>query len=140
MKVTGFNGREYNLNLSKYDVKANDTRKRSKHHIRARHLIKEVYHSYRLLEEVKLPGSTSTNKRSVLYLDFFIPNIRKAFEVHGRQHYEHIPFFHRTKADFVLAKARDEDKIEWCELNDIELVTLKYSENDDEWRNTIKGI
>ena len=72
MKVTGFNGREYNLNLSKYDVKANDTRKRSKHHIRARHLIKEVYHSYRLLEEVKLPGSTSTNKRSVLYLDFFI--------------------------------------------------------------------
>ena len=140
MKVVGLNGREYNLNLQKYDVKANDKRKRSKHHVRARKLIKEVYHSYRILEEVKLPGSTSTNKRSVLYLDFFIPNIRKAVEVHGRQHYEYTPFFHKSKADFILAKARDEDKIEWCELNNIEILTLKYSGSDDEWRKTIKGI
>lgn len=140
MKVLGLNGREYNLNLSKYDVKANDKRKRSKHHIRARKIINEVYHSYRVLEEVKLPGSTSSHKKSVLYLDFFIPNIKKAFEVHGRQHYEHIPFFHRTKADFLLAKARDEDKIEWCKLNGIEIITLKYSGDDDEWRSTIKGI
>ena len=140
MKVIGLNGREYNLNLQKYDVKANDKRKRSKHHIRARKLIKEVYHSYRILEEVKLPGSTSTHKRSVLYLDFFIPNIRKAVEVHGRQHYEYTPFFHKSKADFILAKARDEDKIEWCELNNIEIVTLKYSGSDDEWRKSIKGI
>ena len=140
MKIKGLNGREYNLNLSKYYVKANDKRKRSKHHVRARKLIREVYHSYRILEEVKLPGSTSANKKSVLYLDFFIPNIRKAFEVHGRQHYEHIPFFHKTKADFILAKARDEDKIEWCELNNIELIELKYSGSDDEWRKSIKGI
>ena len=140
MKVVGLNGREYNLNRQKYDVKANDKRKRSKHHVRARKLIKEVYHSYRILEEVKLPGSTSTHKRSVLYLDFFIPNIRKAVEVHGRQHYEYTPFFHKSKADFILAKARDEDKIEWCELNDIEIVTLKYSGSDDEWRKSIKGI
>ena len=140
MKVVGLNGREYNLNLQKYDVKANDKRKRSKHHMRARKLIKEVYHSYRVLEEVKLPGSTSTHKRSVLYLDFFIPNIRKAVEVHGRQHYEYTPFFHKSKADFILAKARDEDKIEWCELNNIEIVTLKYSGSDDEWRKSIKGI
>ena len=140
MKIKGLNGREYNLNLSKYDVKANDKRKRSKHHVMARKLIRELYHSYRILEEVKLPGSTSANKKSVLYLDFFIPNIRKAFEVHGRQHYEHIPFFHKTKADFILAKARDEDKIEWCELNNIELIELKYSGSDDEWRKSIKGI
>ena len=140
MKVVGLNGREYNLNLQKYDVKANDKRKRSKHHVRARKLIKEVYHSYRILEEVKLPGSTSTHKRSVLYLDFFIPNIRKAVEVHGRQHYEYTPFFHKSKADFILAKARDEDKIEWCELNNIEILTLKYSGSDDEWRKSIKGI
>ena len=73
MKVVGLNGIEYNLNLAKYDVRANDSRKRSKHHIRARRLINEVYHSYRVLEEVKLPGSTSAHKKSVLYLDFFIP-------------------------------------------------------------------
>jgi len=139
LKVVGLNGIEYNLNLAKYDVRASDSRKRSKHHIRARRLINEVYHSYRVLEEVKLPGSTSAHKKSVLYLDFFIPNIRKAFEVHGRQHYEHVPFFHNTKRDFLLAKARDEDKIEWCKLNSIDLIALKYSEDDDEWRNSIKG-
>jgi len=140
LKVVGLNGRGYNLNLSKYNVYKNDSRKRSKHHIRARQLIAEVYHSYRVLEEVKMPGSTAAHRKSVLYLDFFIPNIKVALEVHGRQHYEHVPFFHKTKADFLRAKARDEDKIDWCELNNITLVTLKYSGTDDEWRKSIKSI
>ena len=139
MKVTGLNGKSYNLNLGKYDVYNDDKRRRSSHHLRARKLIREAYSSYRILEEVKLPGSTSTNRRSVLYLDFFIPVIRKAFEVHGRQHYEHTPLFHRTKADFLRAKARDEDKESWCEINDIELTVLKYSETEDEWKRAIRG-
>lgn len=140
MKARGFNGREYVWNLSKYDVYNNDTKRRSKHHLRAREIIKETYSSYRILEEVKLPGSTASHRRSVLYLDFFIPNLMLGIEVHGRQHYEHIPFFHKTKKDFLLAKARDEDKADWCELNEIQLITLKYSDTDDEWRNAVKRI
>ena len=139
MKAIGFNGKEYVWNLTKYDVYHDDTRKRSKHHLAARKILREIYSSYRILEEVKLPGSTSPNKRSVLYLDFFIPNVRRAFEVHGQQHYEHTPFFHKNKADFIRAKARDEDKIEWCKLNNIELTVLKYSETDDEWKRAIRG-
>ena len=140
MKVVGLNGREYVWNLSKYDVLKNDKRKRSKHHIRARNLLADLYSSYRILEEVKLPGSTALHRRSVLYLDFYIPNIRKAFEVHGRQHYEFTPFFHKSKAEFLRAKARDEDKIEWCVVNNIELTVLKYSDNNDEWTTSIKGF
>lgn len=140
MKVLGLNGREYVWNLSKYDVLKNDKRKRSRHHIRARKLLSDLYSSYRILEEVKLPGSTALHRRSVLYLDFYIPNIRKAFEVHGRQHYEFTPFFHKSKAEFLKAKARDEDKIDWCILNNIELTVLKYSDNNDEWRTSIKGV
>jgi len=138
MKAIGFNGREYTWNLSKYDVYGDDKKRRSKHHLRAREIIRDIYGSYRVLEEVKMPGSTASHRKSVLYLDFFIPVIRLAVEVHGRQHYEHIPFFHETKKDFVLAKARDEDKVDWCELNNIELITLKYSETDDEWRKQLK--
>ena len=119
---------------------SNDKRKRSKHHIRARNLLADLYSSYRILEEVKLPGSTALHRRSVLYLDFYIPNIRKAFEVHGRQHYEFTPFFHKSKAEFLRAKARDEDKIEWCVVNNIELTVLKYSDNNDEWTTSIKGF
>ena len=140
MKAKGFNGREYTWNLSKYDVYNDDNKRRSKHHLRARRIIRELYSSYRILEEVKLPGSTASHKRSVLYLDFFIPVIKIGLEVHGRQHYDHIPFFHKTKKDFLLSQARDEDKHDWCELNGIKLVVLKYSDNDDEWRSKIKGV
>lgn len=140
MKVKGINGREYVWNLTGYDVLNNDNRKRSKYHIRARAVIKDIFNSYRILEEVKLPGSTSLHRKSVLYLDFYIPNLKLAIEVHGQQHYEYSPFFHKSKADFLKSKARDEDKIEWCNLNDIRLITLKYSESDDEWRQRINSI
>ena len=140
MKAKGINGKEYVWNLTSYDVFNDDSRKRSKYHIRARKLIKEIFNSYRILEEVKLPGSTSLHRKSVLYLDFYIPTISLAIEVHGQQHYEYSPFFHKSKADFLKSKARDEDKIEWCDLNGIQLITLKYSESDDEWRKRINGI
>jgi len=139
MKVKGLNGRDYAWDLRKYSVNANDTRRRSKYHVRARKLLKTIFHSYRLLEEVKLPGSTPRHRKGVLYLDFYIPQIMLAVEVHGQQHYEFTPFFHQTKADFALAKAKDEDKIEWCELNNIDLITLKYSDTDDYWRVQIEN-
>lgn len=140
MKVRGINGKEYVWNLSKYDIFYDDTRKRSKYHIRARNLLKEIYHSYRILEEVKLPGSTALNRKSVLYIDFYIPSIKLGIEVHGEQHYEFCPFFHKNMADFLKSKARDEDKIEWCNINDINIVILNYKESDDEWRQRIKSI
>ncbi len=139
MKVIGINGKEYVWNLSAYDVFNDDKRKRSKFHMRARNLLKEIFNSYRILEEVKLPGSTELHRKSVLYLDFYIPSIKLAIEVHGQQHYEFCPFFHKSKADFLKGKARDEDKITWCELNDIKLITLKYSESENEWRERIKS-
>lgn len=139
MKVIGLNGKEYVWNLSGYSVAANDARKRSKYHLRARQILKELFHSYRIIEEVKLPGSTPRHRKGVLYLDFYIPQIKLAIEVHGQQHYEFCSFFHKNKADFALAKAKDEDKIEWCELNGIDLITLKYSDTDDNWRKQIEN-
>ena len=139
MKVTGINGREYVWNLNGYSVAANDKRKRSKYHIRARNLLKEMYHSYRMLEEVKLPGSTQSHRKGVLFLDFFVPQIKLAIEVHGQQHYKYTPFFHKNKADFAIAKAKDEDKIEWCELNKIDIIVLKYSDTDEQWRDQIEN-
>tara|TARA_B110000902_G_C14221453_1_gene555329 strand:+ start:252 stop:677 length:426 start_codon:yes stop_codon:yes gene_type:complete len=137
MKVQGLNGREYNLNLQKYKVYRDDTKKKSKYHIVARKMLSEIFSGYNVLEEVKLPGSTASHKRSVLYLDFFIPNLMLAIEVHGRQHYEYVPYFHKSKAGFVKSIARDEDKKDWCELNDMSLIVLSYLENEEEWRNSL---
>ena len=100
--------------------------------------MKTIFHSYRILEEVKLPGSTPSHRKGVLYLDFYTPQIMLAIEVHGQQHYEYTPFFHKNKAEFAIAKAKDEDKIEWCELNKIDIVVLKYSDTDEQWRNQIE--
>lgn len=141
MKAIGFNGREYIWNLNRYDIYEDDTRKRSKYHLRARGILKEIYGgNYRILEEVKLPGSTLSHRKSVLYLDFFIPVIKVGVEVHGKQHYEFIPFFHKNMTDYLLAMNRDDDKADWCELNNIKLIVLKYSDSNDDWRKTINGV
>ena len=139
MKVTGINGKEYAWNLTSYSVDANDKRKRSKFHVRARELLKTIFHSYRILEEVKLPGSTESHRKGVLYLDFYIPQIMMAIEVHGQQHYDYTPFFHKNKADFALAQAKDDDKIRWCELNKIDIIVLKHCDTDERWRDQIEN-
>lgn len=140
MKIVGLNGREYTWNLTAYDIFNDDKRKRSKYHLRARSLLKEIYSSYRILEEVKLPGSTELHRKSVLYLDFYIPTLKRGFEVHGQQHYEYCSFFHKSMADFIKSQARDDDKTRWCELNGITLTILKYSESENEWRQRIKSV
>ena len=137
MKVTGLNGREYNLDLKKYIVKKDDKTKKSRYHIMARDLLHEMFSGYNTLEEVKLPGSRCPSKRSVLFLDFFIPNLSLGVEVHGRQHYEYCKFFHKTKAGFLTSVKRDDIKEQWCTLNNIELIVLKYSDDTEKWRGQI---
>ena len=119
MKVVGFDGREYNWNLAKYKRKK---RKASKPHKRASELIRKMFPLMTLLEEATIPGSETKRRRSKLYCDFFLPELMVMIEVHGRQHYEHIPFFHTDKKSFGKAKMRDKEKIEWCHNNDIELI------------------
>ena len=139
MKVIGLNNREYTLDIKKYIVYDDDKRVTSAPHKQARELLREIYSSYNILEEVKLPGSRDPSKKSVLFLDFFIAPIMMAVEIHGRQHYEHVPFFHKTKADFLQAKRRDEIKKQWCEINNIELIVLKYDEHK-QWKQQLTNF
>ena len=136
MKVTRLNGREYNLVLKKY--MKNDRSKRSYYHLCAREIIKDIFHGHNILEEMKLPGSVNPVKKSVLLLDFFIPSARIGIEVHGQQHFKYTPFFHKSKAGFLRAQARDRDKAEWCNINDITLVVLRYDDSEEYWREQIE--
>jgi hypothetical protein len=133
-KVTGLNNREYKWNLSDCRILNDETRPRSKYHVFARSIISSIFHSYIVLEEVPLPGSGK--RASMLYLDFFIPNLDIAIEVHGEQHYNFVQFFHKTKVNFLKSQIRDINKEKWCELNNIKLITLKYSEMES-WREQI---
>ena len=133
-KVKGLNNRDYRINLSKYVVQTGEKLNKSKHHLAARELLKDMFKGFFVYEEVKLPGS---RVGSVLYLDFLIDSYNLAVEVHGRQHYEYVPHFHKSRANYMEHKKRDVIKERWCEHNDITLVELKYSDDIDKWREQI---
>jgi hypothetical protein len=124
----GLDGKEHKLILQSTKRK---TRAKSSPHQKALSLLLEILPGVVIFEEVTLPGCG-------LYLDIFLPSISLAIEVHGKQHYEFVPFFHKTKADFLLARKRDRDKLEWCNLNDVTLVTLPHDE-EDKWKNLISS-
>ena len=124
----GLDGKEHKLILQSTKRK---TRAKSAPHQKALSLLLEILPGVVIFEEVTLPGCG-------LYLDIFMPSISLAVEVHGRQHYEFVPFFHKTKADFLLARKRDRDKTEWCDLNNITLVALPHDE-EDQWKSLISS-
>lgn len=130
MRVTGLDGRQYNLQFNKH------ARKCSKGHEKARIILKEIFTNDTIYEEVTLRGTKRFNKGD-LYADFFIPAHRVLVEVHGDQHYEQNGFFHDSKLDFIEGQKRDRRKIEWCELNSITYIELPCKENEDEWRRRI---
>lgn len=50
-------------------------------------------------------------------------------EIQGRQHYEFIPYFHKTHDAFLLQQKRDEIKKISARENDMELLCIKYDTN-----------
>ena len=129
MNVIDLDGKTTPWKIVGHTIGINNRTARSKYHLQARKLLKEAHPTLQILEEVSITIRRSTT----LYLDFFLPLIKMCVEVHGEQHYKFIPFFHKTKLDYLRQLGRDRDKEEWCELNNITCVVLKYDEMDS-WR------
>jgi|TARA_Y100000361_G_C10957272_1_gene236924 hypothetical protein len=134
MRVVDLDGNASVWKIKGHIVKNNDSRPRSKHHLKARALLKEMFPTCQLIEEV----SIAPRKGEVLYLDFYIPLHSLCVEVHGEQHYKFIPHYHGNMMGFAKSKKRDREKEEWCELNGIRIVELPFSEEEYDWRNRIK--
>jgi len=62
-----------------------------------------------------------------LELDGFCKELNLAFEYQGRQHYEDIPFFHRTENSFEELQERDQLKKELCQKNGITLIEILHT-------------
>lgn len=131
MKVKGLDGKLHSWYLVGYQPKLSDDRMRSSLHIQARELIKKVFTSEKLLEEVPLPGSGG------LFGDFYLPQSKIMVEVHGRQHYEFVSHFHQNIQGFIASKKRDNNKADWCSLNGITLVVLPYNGDIEEWKKIL---
>lgn len=72
---------------------------------------------------------SSDNTR--LELDFYIEELRIAFEVQGEQHYIFTPFFHKNMDDFEKRKRFDEEKRDLCYGNGIKLFEI-FTQTDCE--------
>jgi len=102
-------------------------------HLQARKVIVQNYPTMQILEEVPVP----LRRSETLYLDFYIPLLKMAIEVHGEQHYKFIPFYHNSIMSFLKAQKRDHDKQEWCEKNGIKYIVFGYMEEADVWGKRI---
>lgn len=131
MKVRDFNNREYNWPPAGHQPTFDETRPRSELHLRVRALLRQMYPTAGILEEVPLPGSG-------LFADFYLPLRKVVVEAHGKQHYEFTPHFHGDRRNFIAGQNRDQKKRDWCYMNNIRVVILPYSENEDEWRERIE--
>lgn len=131
MKVVGLDGRDYN-----WKPKSGGGR-RSKLHKKAKEVL-DIYYPYdTIYEEVSLPGTKTSFRSSVLRADLYIPNRNLIVEVHGEQHFKFNKFHYKDKLSFFRAQARDKDKVEWCNINEIRFVTFNYNESENEWKSKI---
>ena len=104
-------------------------------HSKARQILYNKFNNTLVLEEVAIYPQW----RTILYLDFYIPLLNLAIEVNGEQHYKFIQQFHRSKINFFHSRRRDIVKKEWCDTNNITLITLNYNESEQEWENKLNG-
>jgi hypothetical protein len=128
-KVKDTKGRFHSWNLTGHTVADNNTRPRSEIHLKTRELLKVLYPLDTVLEEVPIPGES-------LFADFYLPLRKKIIEVHGEQHYRYISHFHNNLQGFKDSKERDARKANWCAINNITLIVLKYNE-EEKWASQI---
>lgn len=130
MFVRDLNGKI--VKWSPKETSSKDTRAKSGLHSACRELLQEKYPTFHILEEVQIP----VRRNSYLYLDFYSPLTKTAYEVHGQQHYNYTPHFHANLRAFAHQKVNDREKQEWCEINGITLVILPYNKQE-EWKDLI---
>jgi hypothetical protein len=134
MLIKDLDGNNHNWLLTGNMAKGR-TDNRSSLHLNARALLTEYFPTLQILEEVPIP----LRKNETLYLDFYVPLKKICLEVHGEQHYKFVPFYHSTMLNFLKSQKRDKEKLEWCDINNIQYIELPFDESKEKWIDRIKN-
>lgn len=95
-----------------------DKPSRSKMQFGVKEFVKTYWFNDVVFEEFPIVGTRMS-------LDLYNANKNIAIEVQGAQHLKYTPFFHgKSKTTFLSQIRRDNDKEEFCKLNDIKLVEV----------------
>lgn len=90
-------------------------------------IVKAKYPSEKILRNER-PTWLSNDLGNNLELDVFLPNKNLAFEFHGRQHREFVPFMQKTIDNFYRQQKNDELKRKKCKLKGIALIEIWFDD------------
>ena len=82
MKISDLDGNVHNWKIEGSTVRLNEQRPRSSLHLKARSLLRDIYPTLQISEEVQI----YLHIRKKACLDFYINTIKTVVEVHGSQH------------------------------------------------------
>ena len=117
MKFQTLYGKEKPLrNPHKYKIKWNG-KSRSKFQRTVKTFLYPYWRYDAVFEEFRVLGTQLT-------LDFYNHTRKIAIEVQGAQHLEFVKHFHKTRANFLRQIRRDDKKMDFCNINDIELLQI----------------
>jgi hypothetical protein len=134
--ITGKRGtwKPFNYNIffdksKKYDLqpKGNHQSRDSKGEIECRRVLEKIFNRPFNKSRPNFLRNNVTGGMFNLELDCFNENLRLAVEYNGRQHYDYIPYFHKSKEAFHNQKYRDFMKQTLCRDNRITLIEVPYS-------------
>ena len=134
MKIRDLDGNSYTWKIAGNIVRSNEQRPRSKLHLKARQLLRDLYPALQIMEEV----SFQLRRNQSGFLDFYINTVKTVIEVHGSQHYKFNTLYHTSIHDFINQKKRDVALVDWCELNNLTYVELPFNESVEEWKLRIQ--
>jgi hypothetical protein len=105
---------------------------RSKIQYKVKQALESSWRNHVVFEEFPVAGTR-------LSLDFYNANKKIAIEVQGRQHTKYVPHFHgNNKINYISQLRRDNQKKEFCEINNIRLIEIH--EGDEITKKTIEGV
>ena len=117
MKFLTLYGKEKPLrNPHKYKIKWNG-KCRSKFQAEVRKYLYKYWRYDAVYEEFKVAGTQLT-------LDFYNHTQKIAIDVKGAQHLQFVKHFHKTTANFLRQIRRDDKKMDFCEINNIQLLQI----------------
>lgn len=122
MRFKTLTGRTRTIPKAKKYLVQWDAPSRSKMQFETKQFLKKFWKHQIVFEEFPVAGTKLT-------LDFYNANQRVAIEVQGEQHTKYVPFFHgQNKANYIDQLRRDQQKLSFCDVNEITLVEI-YKED-----------
>lgn len=128
---------DYNPYMKKSKKYFSSSPKSSKGEVECRRVLQKIFGKPFPNQRPKYMFNSVTGHN--LEIDCYNEQLKLGCEYHGRQHYEYVPFMHKTKDAFRNQQYRDQMKIQICNKLGIKLIIVPYKIKIQNIENYIKN-